>query len=92
MCRVILADGNDDCGKSLQRQSRHHYHERQTFERSKHGRDSSSVLVLCGKSLVNMLRLRGIDTWRAWFPFVVRAFLISKMSRSTFRDYCLYLE
>ena len=50
-----------------------------------------SVLVLCGKSLVNMLRLHGIDTWRARFQSVDRAFPVSQMSRSTFRDDCLYL-
>jgi hypothetical protein len=36
-----------------------------------------SVLVLCGKSLVNMLRLHGIDAWRARFQSVDRAFPIS---------------
>jgi len=74
---VLLAERHNDCSEPLDRQHRHHHHERQTFQCSKHGRDSSSVLVLCGKSLVNLLRLHGIDAWRARFQSVDRAFPIS---------------
>ena len=34
---VILACGNEDCGKPLQRQHHHHHHEHEFFHCSKHG-------------------------------------------------------